>query len=69
VGLFLDYWKNEELNSLVFRHNMYYTLDKAYKDADGALLLSSLLLFFYLFVVFPVLFLHRHRVLLVRGQS
>jgi acyl-coenzyme A synthetase/AMP-(fatty) acid ligase len=31
VGVFLDYWKNEEANRDVFRNGYYYTLDKAYR--------------------------------------
>jgi len=31
VGLFVDYWKNEEKTKEVFQHGYYYTLDKAYR--------------------------------------
>ena len=34
-GLFIEYLNDKERTSLVFRHNLYYTGDKAYKDEEG----------------------------------
>ncbi len=34
-GLFLEYLQDEERTSRVFRHGLYYTGDKAYKDEEG----------------------------------
>lgn len=34
-GLFLEYLNDEERTNHAFRHNLYYTGDKAYKDEDG----------------------------------
>ena len=34
-GLFIEYLNDQERTSLVFRHNLYYTGDKAYKDEEG----------------------------------
>jgi len=34
-GLFIEYLFDEERTSVVFKHNLYYTGDKAYKDEDG----------------------------------
>lgn len=34
-GIFLDYFGDPEKRHTVFRHGLYYTGDKAYKDADG----------------------------------
>ena len=35
VGLFQEYWRNEETTRGVFLGDWYYTGDKAYKDEDG----------------------------------
>ncbi|NYT05959.1 MAG: AMP-binding protein [Methanomicrobiales archaeon] len=35
VGLFMEYYDNEEENRHVFHGDWYYTGDKAYKDEDG----------------------------------
>ena len=35
VGLFREYWRNEETTRGVFQGDWYYTGDKAYKDEDG----------------------------------
>ena len=35
VGLFREYWLDEERTASVFRHGWYYTGDKATKDRDG----------------------------------
>ena len=35
VGLFREYWLDEERTASVFRHGWYYTGDKATKDEDG----------------------------------
>ncbi len=34
-GLFLGYFGDEEKQAQVFKHNLYYTGDKAYKDEEG----------------------------------
>ena|SRR3990167_317121 len=34
-GIFIDYWKDADLNESVFRNGYYYTQDKAYRDTDG----------------------------------
>jgi acetyl-CoA synthetase len=34
-GLFIEYLNDQERTSLVFRHSLYYTGDKAYKDEEG----------------------------------
>lgn len=34
-GLFIEYLNDEERTATVFKHNLYYTGDKAYKDEDG----------------------------------
>jgi len=34
-GLFLEYLADKERTSKAFKHNLYYTGDKAYKDEDG----------------------------------
>lgn len=34
-GLFLEYHADKERTSKAFKHNLYYTGDKAYKDEDG----------------------------------
>lgn len=36
-GLFSGYFGNAERNKEVFKHNLYYTGDKAYKDEDGCI--------------------------------
>ncbi len=36
-GIFIDYLDEPEKKKSVFRHNLYYTGDKAYKDEDGYL--------------------------------
>jgi acyl-coenzyme A synthetase/AMP-(fatty) acid ligase len=35
VGLFKEYWRDENKNSEVFRHGWYYTGDRASMDEDG----------------------------------
>ncbi len=35
VGLFREYWRNEETTRGVFQGDWYYTGDKAYKDTNG----------------------------------
>ena len=35
VGLFKEYWKNEEANAKCFRNGWYYTGDVATRDEDG----------------------------------
>lgn len=34
-GIFAGYFQDEEKQKQVFKHNLYYTGDKAYKDEDG----------------------------------
>lgn len=34
-GLFIEYLNDKERTSIVFKHNLYYTGDKAYKDEEG----------------------------------
>lgn len=34
-GLFIEYLHDQERTSAVFKHNLYYTGDKAYQDDDG----------------------------------
>jgi len=34
-GIFFDYFGDEEKKKSVFKHGLYYTGDKAYRDADG----------------------------------
>lgn len=34
-GLFIEYLNDKERTSLVFKHNLYYTGDKAYNDEEG----------------------------------
>ena len=34
-GLFIEYLNDEARTATVFKHNLYYTGDKAYKDEDG----------------------------------
>ena len=34
-GIFKEYFDDPEKKKAVFKHNLYYTGDKAYKDADG----------------------------------
>jgi acyl-coenzyme A synthetase/AMP-(fatty) acid ligase len=35
VGLFAEYWRDEERTAAVFRHGWYYTGDRAHIDDDG----------------------------------
>lgn len=35
IGLFRDYWKDDELTQKVFHNGWYFTQDKAYYDEDG----------------------------------
>lgn len=35
VGMFIDYWKDDERTSAVHSNGWYYTQDKAYRDSEG----------------------------------
>jgi acetyl-CoA synthetase len=37
IGLFAEYYRDPDANAQAFRHGLYYTGDKAWRDADGYL--------------------------------